>query len=415
MVDSTFRKSPTLAMNEAMARLRSQGKTVFSYGFGQSPFPIPEPVVQALKQHAHKKNYLPVQGLAPLRQHIAAFQNNRLQVNFTEADVIIGPGSKEIIWSIIYQFSGDILIPSPSWVTYAPQVKMAKKNVITIPCDATTNWIITADAFERACKKTSNKKLIILNYPNNPTGSIPSIKQAEALVSIAKKYDVIILHDNIYGRLDHSKSDISFSSLFPENTILTSGLSKWCGAGGWRLGFGVFPKPLHPLRDRVLVMASETFSCVSSPIQYAAITAYENKHEVSSYLLKSNKILQSIANYTYKKLNSMGCCVQPSEGGFYFFPIFSDYKDALFRKGILTSTALCKNLLSDTGVALLPGTAFGRPAYELSARLAYVAFDGNKLLELKEEELNAGDELVEKHCPQIIKGLLHLHTWLENI
>ena len=413
-----LRASPTLAMNEKMNDLQQAGRDIFRFGFGQSPFPVPEVLVRSLQAFADKKEYLPVQGLLGLREAIAAFYSSRLDTRISPEQVVIGPGTKELIWSAILSFPGEILLPSPSWVSYAPQAFMAKKKVTWVHTHIDNNWIMNGADFETACQATGGPKLLILNYPNNPTGTIPSEQQMLEIVDVARRNDVVIIHDNIYGLLDHSGQDSAFSRVYPDSTILSDGLSKWCGAGGWRLGFHIYPEALRPLQSAVLNMASETYSCVAAPIQYAARAAFNWNQPLKDYVDNCRKILGALATYSYQNLSGSRLYVRPSTGGFYFFPIFNAYRAALKAREIHTSTTLCEHILEETGVALLPGSVFGRPEQELSARLAYVDFDGAKALHHVANDdtaISNTDAFVSEYCPRVPLGLSKLTTWLDKL
>ena len=117
-----------------------------------------------------------------------------------------------------------------------------------------------------------SQKLLILNYPNNPTGLTYGATALAALATVCRAHNIVVISDEIYGRVNHSDTHHSIAQYYPEGTIVCSGLSKWAGAGGWRLGYAVFPPDLRPLLNATKSVASETFTSVSAPIQYAAIT-----------------------------------------------------------------------------------------------------------------------------------------------
>ena len=173
------------------------------------------------------------------------------------------------------------------------------------------------------CEQIKGKKLLILNYPGNPTGVSYSSSELEIIANICRENNTIILSDEIYGRLHHTNNHQSIAKYFPEGTIITSGLSKWCGAGGWRLGTMVIPKNLQLIQDSIAAVSSETFSCVSSPIQYAAITAFNNDKTIDNYLFHSRRILSAIGNYCSKILSDARIKVHPPDGGFYLFVDFT--------------------------------------------------------------------------------------------
>ena len=174
-----------------------------------------------------------------------------------------------------------------------------------------------------------NKKknyLLFLNSPNNPSGQI--CENLEEISKVAKKYNLIILSDEIYSELAFIDNYKSISNFCPKKTIISNGLSKWCGAGGWRLGHFVIPNELKKLKNSLKVLASETFSAVSAPTQYAAIAAYKNDH--NSYLNNSKKILKLVGEYVYDNLKSNKVLINKPQGGFYLMPEFLDMK---YKKG----------------------------------------------------------------------------------
>ena len=144
-----LKPSATLAINEESERLKKAGKKVYKFGFGQSPFPIPESVVSALKNSAHKHTYLPMQGLEELREAIANFLNKSNNNNFDKEDILIGPGTKELMFLMQIAFNGEILLPSPSWVSYQPQAFIAKNKVHWIETTSNSNWFITPEQLEK--------------------------------------------------------------------------------------------------------------------------------------------------------------------------------------------------------------------------------------------------------------------------
>ena len=346
---SQLKPSATLAINEESNRLKKAGKKIYKFGFGQSPFPVPDSIILELKNNSNKNTYLPMQGLEELRMAIANNLNKENKNNFTSDDIVIGPGTKELMFLTQIAFEGEVLLPAPSWVSYQPQASIAKNKVHWIQTTSDSDWFPTGPQLENKIKSLVSKNLLlIINSPNNPSGKV--CKNLEEIAQIAKKYNVIILSDEIYSRLTFNSKYQSISNYYPEGTIVSSGLSKWCGAGGWRLGFFAIPKQLKELKNSLKILCSESFTSVSAPIQYAAIAAYKNEH--SAYLSGVKTILSITGNYVYENLKSNVIKVSNPEGGFYLFPEFTN---ASFS----TSSEMCKEILNKTGVALLPGSDFG--------------------------------------------------------
>lgn len=148
-----LKKSATLEINEKSRQLQQQGKQVFRLGFGQSPFPVPAPVVQALQAHAHEKDYLAVQGLWQLRDAIADFYKRRHGLDRTAEDILIGPGSKELLFLLQLVYYGNLVIPSPSWVSYSPQATIVGRHVHWVDTSREYDFRLTPEDLENLCKK----------------------------------------------------------------------------------------------------------------------------------------------------------------------------------------------------------------------------------------------------------------------
>ncbi len=396
--------SSTLRINEISNDLELQGKKVFKFGFGQSPFKVPENVIFELKNNAHHNNYLPMQGLSELRTEIAKFTSLRKNYDYKKENILIGPGTKELMFLLQILFDGDVLLPSPSWVSYEPQAILGRNKVHWISTRRENNWFPTSEDIEKIILTNKNKNyLLFLNSPNNPSGQI--CENLEELSNIIKKYNILVLSDEIYSELSFKNNYKSISNYCPEKTIISSGLSKWCGAGGWRLGHFVIPKELEKIKNSLKVLASETFSSVSAPIQYAAIAAYKN--DQNHYLELSRNILKSVGEYVYNNLKSNKVLINKPQGGFYLMPEFLDKK---FKN----SEEMCKNLLDSTGVALLPGSDFGISKEKMIARLSFTDFNGEEFMNNISNNQDIDLNLISKFAPKIVEGTKRLKSWAES-
>ena len=353
-----LKPSSTLLINETSKKLEEQGKKIFKFGFGQSPFKVPEDVVDELKKNAHQNKYLPMQGLIELRNAVAKYTSKKKNYDYKSDNVIIGPGSKELMFLLHVIFDGEIILPAPSWVSYAPQAILGRNKIQILQTKRENNWFPTASEIEEIILKDQKK-----NYK-------------------------------------------SISNYCPEKTIVSTGLSKWCGAGGWRLGYFIVPNSLNKLKDMINVLASETFSAVSAPIQFAAIKAYENDH--SDYINKSRNILKAVGNYVYENLKSNKVLINKPQGGFYLMPEF-------LNKKFNSSAEMCDDILNKTGVALLPGSDFGFEQNRMLARLSFTDFDGKKFMEEIEDGTKIDDTLINELAPKIVEGVDKLKKWSESI
>jgi aspartate aminotransferase len=406
--------SATLAINEYSAALQDQGRVIYRMGLGQSPFPVPDSVVDALKQNAHQKDYLPVKGLQPLREAVADYHRRLDGIHRSAEDVLIGPGSKELMFILQLVFYGDLVIPAPSWVSYSPQASIIGRQIRRVETQRHNGWRLQADELEALCLEDPNRpRLLILNYPNNPVGTSYSSGELAALAEVAARYGLIVLSDEIYGQLRFDGRHDTIASFYPDRTIISSGLSKWAGAGGWRLGTFLFPPELRWLLDAMSVVASETFTTTSAPIQYAAIDAYQGGQEIDKYLSDARRILGALGHGIAARFRQAGCHLPEPEGGFYLFPDLSDYRESLRRRGIVSSTQLCERLLDEAGVACLPGTDFGRPATELTVRLAYVDFGGAEALRAAVDEQEIDETFLHQHCGRVVSATERILGWLQ--
>ena len=400
-----LKPSATLAINEESNRLKKSGKKIYKFGFGQSPFPVPETIVSELKKNANKNTYLPMQGLDELRLAIANNLNTNNNNNFKSDDIVIGPGTKELMFLTQLAFGGEVILPAPSWVSYQPQAIIAKNKVHWIQTTSSSNWFPTGEQLENKIKSIENKNLILfINSPNNPSGTI--CNNLEEIEEVAKKNNLIILSDEIYSQLTFSNQYKSISNFYPEGTIVSTGLSKWCGAGGWRLGFFAIPDQLKELKQSLKILCSESFTSVSAPIQYAAIEAYKGDHSI--YLDTVKKILSYTGNYVYENLKSNVINVTKPEGGFYLFPEFTNAK-------FNSASEMCKDILNKTGVALLPGSDFGLDSDKMLARLSYTDFDGSNFLKNTSGSKKLDKATLEKLAPNIVDGVLKIKEWSNSL
>lgn len=407
--------SATLQINEYSNQLIREGRDIIKLGLGQSPFPVPDIVTQSMQKYAHEKDYLPVKGLYALRCAVAEYYQRRENLNFEPDSVIVGPGSKELLYNLQMACEGELLLPAPSWVSYAPQALILGRRVRYLPTEAKNQWRITPEQLDQLEAINENQiRILILNYPSNPTGCSYEAEELQALAEAARRNHVIIVADEIYGETNYDNHHISMASYYPEGTIISSGLSKWCGAGGWRLGIMLFPKELMAIQETMAVIASETFTSTSAPTQYAACVAFSESPEMDKYLNNTRTVLKQVADYMYQNLTKSGLRMQPPVGGFYLLADFEQFRDALSERGILTSGQLCQSVLNETGVAFLPGEDFGLPADQLCVRMAFVDFDGRKAL-ASVESGQAGEGLVGTNCPKLVTACERLDRWLKNL
>ncbi len=401
----SLKPSSTLSINEKSKKLSADGKKIFNFGFGQSPFPIPEKVISSLKMNAHRKEYLPVQGLLDLRKAISKYINSKNNGSFKEENIILGQGSKQLMFLLHLGFNGDFIFPTSSWVSYEPQGIIGGNKIHWIETSKENNWFPTKNQIEKTIKKIKDQNaILILNSPNNPSGAV--CKNLQEIAEVVKKYKILVLSDEIYSELQFDGKYNSISKFYPEGTIVSSGLSKWCGAGGWRLGFFAVPDKLKSILNFTKVLSSESVSSITTPVQYASVEAFSGDH--SNYLNKVRNILFSVGQYAYNKLKSNNVLINPPEGGFYLMPEFLNSK---FR----TSQEMCNDILNKTGVTLLPGSDFGFKENKMLTRLSYTDFDGDLFLKNTDGSKKLDDDIIKKYAPNVVEGTNRLVEWSKNL
>jgi len=345
---------------------------------------------------------------------VARTYTKEIGVDYGAEDVFVAPGTKENLFILQLAYDGDLILPSPSWVSYAPQAQIIGRRTRWIHTKLENGFKVTAAELEEELIANPDRaRILILNSPNNPTGMMYCASELAELAELCRAYRVLVLSDEIYSPLtfdglEHS----SMASHYPEGTVVLNGLSKWGGAGGYRLGFFIFPPNLRWLQNAMAIIASETYSSCSAPIQYAAVAAFEDFHgaEMQRYLNVSRTVLNALAHRAFEALSQIeGCAVNRSNGGFYVFPDFSAVPR--IRERCADSHALAHFLLHSAGVSGLGGHCFGRDAKELTIKFSFVDFDGKHIFDdLQNMPIDAPieshemDAFVRKHCAKTLDG-----------
>lgn len=414
---SKLKPSATLLINEKVKELRKKGQQITHFGFGQSPFPIHNSIVEELKKYATNNHYLPVKGLLALTEQVSEFLLKNQGIDRNAAHIFIGPGSKELLYQSILIFEGEYLIPKGSWVSYIPQLKSKGGSYSIVDTKLKNQFKLTADTLEAYLQQSNQQThILILNSPNNPTGAVYTENEYKSLAKVCKKYQVIVLSDEIYSQINF-KDDYSpsISKFYPEGTLVFGGLSKVFSAGGYRLGFMSLPEELASLSVVYRSLFSETFSCVSSPIQFAGVKAYEYARELKDYVNISSKILQGISSFIFDEFSNNNIQCTKSQGAFYMMIGFETFKEAIQSLNINTSTELAHYLLENYDVALLPGSDFGFQDTELFFRLAFVDFDGENVMNLTQKDTEIDRSYVQENCPSVYRGVHQLIKFTKEL
>lgn len=325
---------------------------VISLGVGEPDFLTPWHIRNTAIDYLDKgaTRYTANAGLAALRAEICDFYARKYNIEYnskTEALVTVG-GSEGIDMAIrsVISPGDDVLLVEPCFVCYRPIVEICGGNVITINTKAEDNFKLTADEIEAAV--TPKTKLIIMLYPNNPTGAVMRKEDLVKIIPVIKKHDLLVLTDEIYSALTYgNEAHTSIASLpgMKERTIVINGFSKTYSMTGWRLGYALAPAEIISQMTKL-----HQFAIMSAPTnsQYAAVEALKNG---DADIEKMREEYDLRRRYTVSRFNEMGLtCFEP-EGAFYAFPSI--------KSTSLSSDDFCEKLIMDKRVAVIPGNAFG--------------------------------------------------------
>ena len=374
---SKITTSPTLAINEAVAKRRAEGQDIIHLGFGEASFPLHPSLQAAIIEAAKHTGYAPVSGIPKLREAIAGYLERTRQLSCSPEHIVVGPGSKPLLYALLQILEGDLLLPVPSWVSYAPQARLVGRRVIDVETDSVDHHRVTpeklTEALDRARNDGADPRILIVNTPSNPTGGMFTYDDTEAIALWSREAGITLICDEIYAELAHGwREHISPARFYPEGTIVTGGLSKAFSAGGWRLGYAVLPQTEQGTKviAALRAVASEIWSSASTPVQEAAIVAFSPNPEIEEYVRLSARTHGVVASWLYEMVMSLGIpCPRPA-GAFYLYPDFAPWRQALLMRSVSTSEELAHYLLNEWNIATLPGSAFGEKPEALRLRLA---------------------------------------------
>jgi len=416
---SAFELSPTLQANETVRLKRARGETVYQMGFGQAPFPVPDLLQETLAKYAGENAYVAAAGIEPLREKVAAYYQEKTGLDISQYDVLIAPGSKLILYAVQMAVKGDLLMPVPSWVSYAPQARMVQTNVIKVPTALDEQgYHIDANELRAVIKNARaegfNPSKIILNYPNNPTGLTILEDELKSLAQVCVDEDILIISDEIYGFVRGDEYQ-SISRYAPQNTIVTTGLSKHMSLGGWRLGVAFVPKGVPGLFGMLRHFASELWSCVPPAIQEAAVEAYSGKPEIEKHVVDCNTLHGFINGYIAERFRDMGVIAPPPQGAFYNYPNFEPFRGELAQVGIKDSSELASVLLEKYNISALPGVAFGEEPDVLTLRISGCDFDGAVVLEAYQRGKVPDEAFIEAYAPNVKAAMDQFSCFISDV
>ena len=368
--------SATLAMSQRSNEMKAQGINVINMSVGEPDFMTPDYVKEAGKKAIDDNfsKYSPVPGYLSLRKAIANKLKRENNLNYSVSEVIVGTGGKQGVCNTILALvnpGDEVIIPAPYWVSYPQMVKLAGGEPVIVSAGIEQDFKVTADQLKAAI--TSKTKLIILCSPSNPTGSVYTKEELEALAKIVLEHnDLFVLSDEIYKHINYIGCHASIAACegMKERTIICNGVSKAYAMTGWRLGWVAAPewiiKGLNKLQGQYT-------SGTSSVSQMAALAAYEGDQGCVEDFRKAFQRRRDLIVSLAKEVT--GLEVNVPEGAFYLFPKCSSYFGKTDGKHVINnSTDFALYLLEEGHVATVAGDAFGSPDY---FRMSYATSDDN--------------------------------------
>lgn len=329
----------------------SEQPDAISLGVGEPDFDTPrqmtEVAINSLREG--RTFYTANAGLLPLRKRINDYLNERVGVNYQpESEIIVTVGGSEAIdlaFRVFLDPGDEVIIPEPSFVCYKPITELVGGKAVTIDLQMENQFQLTAEELEAAI--TPKSKILMLSYPNNPTGAIMPKEALIKIADVVKKHDLLVVSDEIYAELIYDGSFVSIASLpgMRERTIVINGFSKAFAMTGWRLGFVAGPEMFI---QEMLKVHQYTIMAAPTASQYAALEGLKDWHDTVENMRLS---YEERRNYLHHALTNMGLPCYKAEGAFYLFPQISQFG--------LSSEDFAIRLLEEEKLAVVPGSAFG--------------------------------------------------------
>lgn len=366
--------SQTLAMAALARELKSQGIDVISLSLGEPDFNTPDFIKEAAKKAIDDNwsAYPPVEGYADLRESICAKFKRDNNLHFTPSQIVVSTGAKQALYNIAQVMLNDgdeVILPAPYWVSYYEIIKLSGGVPVEVPTSVESNFKMTADQLEKAI--TPKTKMMWFSSPCNPSGSIYSKAELEALVEVLKKHpNIYVVSDEIYEHINYTGSYCSIGSILgmENNTITVNGVAKAFAMTGWRIGYIGAPEFIAKACSK---MQGQVTSGANSIAQRATKVAVETDPSAIQYMVDA---FRNRREFVYKLLSEIpGFKLTMPEGAFYFFPDVSEYFGKTLRgKEIKNATDFAMYLLAEANVATVTGDAFGNPN---CIRLSYATSD----------------------------------------
>lgn len=364
--------SATLAMAAKTRELKAQGKDIIGLSLGEPDFNIPDFIKEAAVEAIHQNysKYTPVDGYLELREAICEKLLRDNHLHYKPSQIVVSTGAKQCLANVALAMinpGDEVVFPAPYWVSYKEIAKMAGGIPVEVPTTIENDFKITPAQLEKAI--TPKTKMVWFNSPNNPSGSVYSKEELEALAVVLRKYpNIFILSDEIYEYINFTGNYTSMAEIdgLYDRTITVNGLSKAFAMTGWRIGYLAAPEWIAKACNKVQGQVTSGTNAIAQRASIVALRAPKSKiqYMIDEFLKRRNLVLQLLGEIEGLKLNV-------PEGAFYVFPDVSSFFGKTLRgRSINNASDFSLYLLEEAGVATVTGEAFGDPK---CIRLSYAA------------------------------------------
>ena len=393
----------------------------YGFAFGQSPFPVPKLVRDALIKNVGKGEYAAVPGIPELRNAISKYNKHYFGMDIDPERIYVGPGTKELIFNLLEILHGTVILPTPAWLGYLPQIRFLKKNYHMLTTRANKKFS-PHDLRKLALRLHDRQKILILNNPHNPTGLLYDRLELEEIADVCREQNITVISDEIYAQTTYDFSKfVSMGKIYPEGTFVTNGLSKSHAAGGYRLGYVIFPQHITDLKGQFKKILATEYTAVSTPIQHAAVAGFEISKEMEEYFEVTRSIHQIMGEYTYHILSAIdGVKTTKPNATFYLLADFNAFATELQTANIMTSQKLSESLIIHPyHTAIVGGDSLVLERTDFSARIAYVDYNGSEVYQnyLKNKPKTSSEkvEFVKNNAPKVAAGLEMIGKFFDSL
>lgn len=364
-----IKESPTLAVTARAARLKAEGRDIIGLGAGEPDFDTPQHIKDAAKQAIDNgfTKYTPVAGIPSLKKAVVAKFKRDNALEYTEKEVIVGVGGKQCIFNLalaVLNPGDEVIIPAPYWVSYADIALVAEARPVIIQCGIEQDFKLKPEQLATAI--TPKTKLFIINSPSNPTGSVYTLKELQALADVLKQYpQILVATDDIYEHVNLTGAKfyniLNAGLELKPRTIVLNGVSKAYSMTGWRIGYAAGPAHIIKAME---ILQSQSTSNPTSISQVAAQTALDGPQQCIEPMVAAFRERHAFVVKRFNEIPGLKCI--EAGGAFYAFPDARIAIANLHKAGKIseaTDLALSEYLLESVGVAVVPGSAFGTEGY----------------------------------------------------